>query len=268
MNHYLQCDFHLIPDRRRIDVRHAYNGSGDRVDSDVSIVFVFHSFFCIKCLLSISTSPRPLCECTVSTLLPQQPVSDGWRRSRVFFSRITQQTPVYTCPVSWYSWITDKWQSCTVTCGGGVEQRSVYCVRQLDDGNFEAAVSDDLCVDTKPASSRPCSEQPCPAWFTGAWSPVRLCTPCTRGNSLQPVSRQNCVIRYVRGDLTSIRHVFNSHIHVENKLITKLVVGLYWLYACLIIVNVLNRNLDKGWSLRTLTKCLREHHNYLINSRL
>jgi len=70
-----------------------------------------------------------------------------------------------------------EWRPCTVTCGGGVEQRSVYCVRVLlDNGTFTDPLSDHLCSGsgTKPPSSRPCSEQPCPQWFTGAWSPVRL----------------------------------------------------------------------------------------------
>ena len=67
-----------------------------------------------------------------------------------------------------------------MTCGGGVERRRIYCVREHDDddddddddSSFEDAVSDDLCSDVKPACSRPCSQQSCPAWFTGAWSPV------------------------------------------------------------------------------------------------
>lgn len=75
-------------------------------------------------------------------------------------------------------WIADPWQRCSVTCGGGLERRSVYCVHQLDQGgtSTEEAVSDDQCsAGMKPASSRPCSEKPCPAWFTGIWSPVRPC---------------------------------------------------------------------------------------------
>jgi len=87
------------------------------------------------------------------------------------------------CLVSCYRWFTGKWQSCTVTCGGGVEQRAVYCVPEHDDSIFEAAVSDDFCSSTKPASLRLCNEQPCPRWFTGVWSPVRFCTHHTMETS-------------------------------------------------------------------------------------
>ena len=106
---------------------------------------------------------------------------------RTSFSRDAANAQLVSClVVSWYRWMKGGWQSCTVSCGGGMEQRSVYCVREDD----EAAVSDDLCSDTKPSSSRPCNEQPCPVWFTGAWSLVRLCTPtsCTIKISVQTTS--------------------------------------------------------------------------------
>jgi len=82
-----------------------------------------------------------------------------------------------------------------------VEQRSVYCVRERDDGTFQAAVSDDLCSGTKPASLRRCNEQPCPAWFTGVWSPVRLYTPYSLHILLQA-----CVIYTSHEDLTPVSH--------------------------------------------------------------
>ena len=99
-------------------------------------------------------------------------------------------------------WITDEWKPCTVTCGGGVEQRSVYCVRDLDNGTVAEAVSDQMCPGTKPAGARRCSEQPCPVWFTGMWSLVRL-----SGHSLPLLSRGMCRTDGQTDRRTTIRNV-------------------------------------------------------------
>ncbi len=59
--------------------------------------------------------------------------------------------------VSWiYSWQTDAWSSCSVSCGGGVQTRSVWCER--DDGQ---SVADSFCPPSKPATNQSCNTQAC-----------------------------------------------------------------------------------------------------------
>jgi hypothetical protein len=66
-------------------------------------------------------------------------------------SSCSVQPPPYT-----YSWATGSYGSCSVSCGGGTQTRSVYCRRS--DG---ATVSDGFCGGGKPSTSRSCNTQAC-----------------------------------------------------------------------------------------------------------
>jgi hypothetical protein len=55
-----------------------------------------------------------------------------------------------------YAWHTGAWGSCTKSCGGGTQSRSVWC--QKNDGK---TVPDSNCVGAKPATTQPCNTQPC-----------------------------------------------------------------------------------------------------------
>lgn len=61
--------------------------------------------------------------------------------------------PVYSMAAGWYS---SPWQQCTVTCGGGVQTRSVHCVQQ-------GQPSSSCLLRQKPPVLRACNTNFCPA---------------------------------------------------------------------------------------------------------
>ncbi|XP_004538000.1 A disintegrin and metalloproteinase with thrombospondin motifs 15 [Maylandia zebra] len=73
-------------------------------------------------------------------------------------------------PVS--HWVTGGWDSCTVTCGSGLQKRLVQC--QSVDGR--PAVDCDGA--DRPVSVRACGD-PCPVWDVGTWS--HCSKSCGRG---------------------------------------------------------------------------------------
>ncbi|XP_008821168.1 A disintegrin and metalloproteinase with thrombospondin motifs 18 [Nannospalax galili] len=61
--------------------------------------------------------------------------------------------PVYSMAAGWYS---SPWQQCTVTCGGGVQTRSVHCMQQ-------GRPSSSCLLQQKPPALRACNTNFCPA---------------------------------------------------------------------------------------------------------
>ena len=89
---------------------------------------------------------------------------------------------VCTAPMcNTFSWRTTAWSSCSVTCGKGLQWRTVFCVSN-EDG---AAQQDAACLPTasKPPTTQECSSDACPtfSWRVGAWSAC----PATCGTGVQ-----------------------------------------------------------------------------------
>lgn len=74
-----------------------------------------------------------------------------------------------------YGWTSGSWGACSVSCGGGVQSRSVSCKR--DDG---LVVQDSFCSATpKPAISQNCNTHNCP--IDGGWSAWGGCSASCGG---------------------------------------------------------------------------------------
>ncbi|XRB10173.1 KH_dom_type_1 domain-containing protein [Pycnococcus provasolii] len=57
-----------------------------------------------------------------------------------------------------YSYATGSWSSCSASCDGGTQTRSVTCQRSSD----SQVVSDSYCSGSKPSTSQSCNENVCP----------------------------------------------------------------------------------------------------------
>ncbi|KGL86288.1 Papilin, partial [Charadrius vociferus] len=75
-----------------------------------------------------------------------------------------------TCPQT-KRWKTGEWGSCSATCGGGTQTRSVYCVA-FDGQSSQGVVDNAECMAfaQQPRGSQPCNMRQCATWSTGPWS--------------------------------------------------------------------------------------------------
>ena len=89
-------------------------------------------------------------------------------------------------PCTTYSWTSGQWSTCSVTCGGGTQTRTVSCI----DG-FGNIVAGSLCdPNTQPSSIQSCNTNPCPtySWSTSPWGPCSV--TCGGGTQSRTV---NCI---------------------------------------------------------------------------
>ena len=65
---------------------------------------------------------------------------------------------------------------CTATCGAGVREREVTCLKKLGGGGALTIVSEDNCaVDQKPSTEEACVLPECePEWYHTEWSEVSI----------------------------------------------------------------------------------------------
>ncbi|MEK7568906.1 MAG: thrombospondin type-1 domain-containing protein [Patescibacteria group bacterium] len=74
--------------------------------------------------------------------------------------------------LSGLSWATSDFGSCTVSCGGGTQTRTVWCA-----GSDGTIVPDNTyCTGNKPATSQSCNTQACPVNCVGSWSDTNICS--------------------------------------------------------------------------------------------
>lgn len=75
-------------------------------------------------------------------------------------------------------WVSTGWEECSVTCGHGLQQRLVQCLRP--DGK-PGLGCDPLQM---PSTTRVCGD-PCPEWYIGQWSPCSR--TCGKGFKRRPL---------------------------------------------------------------------------------
>ncbi|XP_064170371.1 LOW QUALITY PROTEIN: papilin-like [Anguilla rostrata] len=84
-----------------------------------------------------------------------------------------------------YSWKTAEWSSCTATCGGGSQTRSVQCISHEAEG--PRVVEDSVCAAyaPRPASQQACGLQQCAEYSTSSWGPCSV--TCGSGEQTRDV---------------------------------------------------------------------------------
>ena len=72
-------------------------------------------------------------------------------------------------------WNVSEFSSCSKSCGGGIQTRSVTCIQEVrHGGNNILRVDDSFCPQPPPITQQFCSVVDCPVmWKTGPWSKVR-----------------------------------------------------------------------------------------------
>ncbi|KAJ1175049.1 hypothetical protein NDU88_000340 [Pleurodeles waltl] len=109
-------------------------------------------------------------------------------------NRLEPSQPNYKRPAS--RWVAGNWDECSVTCGNGLQKRSVEC------HDSYGQPGTDCDAPRRPMDTRACGD-PCPQWETGEWSFCsktcgrgfkRRYLRCTAGPG-RPLPRDHCSMR-------------------------------------------------------------------------
>lgn len=90
--------------------------------------------------------------------------------------RIPILSPCVTIIKSTSRWYITAWQTCSLSCGKGFQQRSVLCRQKISKNEWNTITNEALCAEPKPTVSplkRSCNEINCPPeYVAGKWSEV------------------------------------------------------------------------------------------------
>ncbi|XP_028401263.1 A disintegrin and metalloproteinase with thrombospondin motifs 18-like [Dendronephthya gigantea] len=93
------------------------------------------------------------------------------------------------CPPEWY---ISAWETCSLSCGKGFQQRSVVCRQKMAENDWRTVSNETLCLETKPVVSpteRNCNKINCPPeYVAGQWS--KCSTTCSPGVMTRKLSCQ------------------------------------------------------------------------------
>ncbi|XP_077445065.1 ADAMTS-like protein 1 isoform X1 [Stigmatopora argus] len=71
-------------------------------------------------------------------------------------------------------WESSPWTTCSISCGGGIQSRSVSCVEEDMQGTVTATEEWKCLYSAKTAILQPCNTFECPNWVAQEWSPCTV----------------------------------------------------------------------------------------------
>ena len=121
-------------------------------------------------------------------------------------------TSTFLCPGSYqscntqvcpsYAWNNPAWGACSLSCGGGIQTRTVQCLDQ----STNTVVASTNCVQAQPAGVQSCNTQTCTTqkWGTGPWQPCsKTCGGGTQTRAVKCIDSNSVVLADSLCDITA-----------------------------------------------------------------
>ncbi|XP_034240301.1 protein madd-4-like [Thrips palmi] len=179
---HVGCDLR-IGSRKTVDACGVCGGDGSSCATPLYHWDTVPSSLCSEACGGGYRSASHVCKNRVTGLEVEDALCDQTRRPE----GEVEPCNTHRCPAKW---IAEAWEMCSVSCGGGVRHRDVYCAEVIS-GNL-TKVSDDMCYGTaKPRHKEPCASEKCPTWDSGEWS--ECSASCGMGIQTRPLA---CVDSY------------------------------------------------------------------------